>query len=126
MPIDTDAGVYGVAGHQFYGGEEACVTRMAAYLVGEEPLRIEKHAATLRCLWPAFGAAVWLVEIALWDIVGKVQGSRSTSCVATPATPGWPTPTPARTGRRRNGATTPGVGATRGFARSSRASATRG
>jgi L-alanine-DL-glutamate epimerase-like enolase superfamily enzyme len=72
--IDTDAGVYGVAGHQFYGGEEACVARIATYLVGEDPLRIEKHAATLRYLWPYFGAAVWFVELALWDVLGKTAG----------------------------------------------------
>jgi D-galactarolactone cycloisomerase len=72
--IDTDAGIYGIAGHQFYGNEEPCVARIAADLVGEDPLRIEKHAGTLRYLWPFFGAAVWFVEIALWDILGKVAG----------------------------------------------------
>jgi D-galactarolactone cycloisomerase len=72
--IDTDAGVYGIAGHEFYGAEEQCVARVAQYLTGEDPLRIEKHAATLRYLWPYFGTAVWFVEIALWDIVGKVAG----------------------------------------------------
>jgi len=72
--IDTDAGIYGIAGHEFYGAEEQCVMRVADYLVGEDPLRIEKHAATLRYLWPYFGTAVWFVEIALWDILGKVAG----------------------------------------------------
>jgi D-galactarolactone cycloisomerase len=72
--IDTDAGVFGVAGHEFYGAEEQCVARIARYLVGEDPLRIEKHAGTLRYLWPYFGTAVWFVEIALWDILGKVAG----------------------------------------------------
>ncbi|HLY23453.1 MAG TPA: mandelate racemase/muconate lactonizing enzyme family protein [bacterium] len=72
--IDTDAGVYGIAGHEFYGAEEQCVARIAQYMVGEDPLRIEKHAGTLRYLWPYFGTAVWFVEIALWDILGKVAG----------------------------------------------------
>src|SRR5881397_226294 len=72
--IDTDAGTYGIAGHEFYGAEEQCVGRVATYLVGEDPLRIEKHAATLRYLWPYFGTAVWFVELALWDILGKVAG----------------------------------------------------
>src|SRR5262249_58912957 len=72
--IDTDAGLYGIAGHGFYGAEEQCVARIATYLVGEDPLRIEKHAGTLRYLWPYFGAAVWFVEVALWDILGKVAG----------------------------------------------------
>ena len=72
--IDTDAGIYGVAGHEFFGAEEQCVRRVADYLVGEDPLRIEQHAGTLRYLWPYFGTAVWFVELALWDIVGKVAG----------------------------------------------------
>jgi D-galactarolactone cycloisomerase len=72
--IDTDAGVFGIAGHEFYGAEEQCVARVAPYLVGEDPLQIEKHAGTLRHLWPYFGTAVWFVEIALWDILGKVAG----------------------------------------------------
>jgi L-alanine-DL-glutamate epimerase-like enolase superfamily enzyme len=48
------------------------VARIATYLVGEDPLRLEKHGATLRYLWPYFGAAVWFIEVALWDILGKV------------------------------------------------------
>ena len=72
--IDTDAGIHGVAGHEFYGAEEQAVQRIATYLVGEDPLRIEKHAGTLRYLWPYFGTAVWFVELALWDILGKVAG----------------------------------------------------
>ena len=72
--IDTDAGLHGIAGHEFYGAEEQAVQRIATYLVGEDPLRIEKHAGTLRYLWPYFGTAVWFVELALWDILGKVAG----------------------------------------------------
>src|SRR2546425_4025198 len=72
--IDTDAGIHGIAGHEFYGAEEQAVARIAVYLSGEDPLRIERHAGTLRYLWPYFGTAVWFVEIALWDILGKVAG----------------------------------------------------
>jgi D-galactarolactone cycloisomerase len=72
--IDTDVGLHGVAGHEFFGAEEQAVQRIATYLVGEDPLRIEKHAGTLRYLWPYFGAAVWFVELALWDILGKAAG----------------------------------------------------
>lgn len=72
--IDTNGGIYGIAGHEYYGGEESCIKRISDYLVGEDPLCIEKHAATLRYLWPYFGTAVWFVEIALWDILGKVAG----------------------------------------------------
>jgi L-alanine-DL-glutamate epimerase-like enolase superfamily enzyme len=72
--IDTDAGVFGIAGSQFYGAEEQVVARLGRYLVGEDPLRIERHAATLRYQWPYFGSAVWFVELALWDILGKVAG----------------------------------------------------
>jgi L-alanine-DL-glutamate epimerase-like enolase superfamily enzyme len=74
VKIETDAGISGVAGHEFYGADEQAVARIASFLVGEDPLRIEKHAGTLRYLWPYFGAAVWFVEIALWDIMGKVAG----------------------------------------------------
>ena len=72
--IDTDAGIYGIAGHEFYGAEEQCLSQVAEYLLGEDPLRIEKHAGTLRYLWPYFGTAVWFVEIALWDLLGKAAG----------------------------------------------------
>ncbi len=72
--IETDAGIHGIAGHEFYGAEEQAVARVATYLVGEDPLRIEKHAGTLRYLWPYFGTAVWFVELALWDILGKAAG----------------------------------------------------
>lgn len=74
LRIETDAGLYGIAGHEFFGAEEQCVQRVASDLVGEDPLRMEQHAGTLRHLWPYFGSAVWFVEIALWDILGKVAG----------------------------------------------------
>src|SRR5437879_12757290 len=72
--IETDAGIYGIAGNEFYGAEEQAVARIATYLVGEDPLRIEQHTGTLRYLWPYFGTAVWFVELALWDILGKIAG----------------------------------------------------
>ncbi len=72
--IETDAGITGASGHEFYGADEQAVARIASFLVGEDPLRIQKHAGTLRYLWPYFGAAVWFVELALWDIMGKVAG----------------------------------------------------
>jgi len=74
LRIETDAGLHGIAGHEFYGAEEQCVARVAPYLVGGDPLEIEKHAGTLRYLWPYFGSAVWFVEIALWDLLGKAAG----------------------------------------------------
>ncbi len=72
--IETDAGLYGIAGHEFYGAEEQCVARVAADLIGQDPLEIERHAGTLRYHWPYFGTAVWFVEIALWDLLGKAAG----------------------------------------------------
>ena len=72
--IDTDAGISGIAGHEFFGAEEQCVARAAELLMGQDPLRVEAHAGTLRYLWPYFGTAVWFIEIALWDILGKVAG----------------------------------------------------
>ena len=74
LRVDTDAGLYGIAGHEFFGTEEQAVERIATHLIGDDPLRIEKHAATLRYLWPYFGAAVWFVELALWDLLGKAAG----------------------------------------------------
>ena len=74
LRIDTDAGLHGIAGHEFFGAEEQAVERIATHLIGEDPLRIEKHAATLRYFWPYFGAAVWFVELALWDLLGKAAG----------------------------------------------------
>jgi L-alanine-DL-glutamate epimerase-like enolase superfamily enzyme len=74
LRVDTDAGIHGIAGHEFYGAEEQAVARIATHLVGDDPLRIEKHAGTLRYLWPYFGTAVWSVELALWDILGKTAG----------------------------------------------------
>jgi L-alanine-DL-glutamate epimerase-like enolase superfamily enzyme len=74
VKIDTDVGVSGIAGREFSGAEEQTVARIATYLLGEDPLRLQKHAGTLRHLWPYFGAAVWFVELALWDIMGKVAG----------------------------------------------------
>jgi L-alanine-DL-glutamate epimerase-like enolase superfamily enzyme len=74
VKIDTDLGISGIAGREFYGADEQAVARIASHLIGEDPLRIQKHAGTLRSLWPFLGSAVWFVEVALWDITGKVAG----------------------------------------------------
>ena len=111
--IDTDAGLHGVAGHEFYGAEEQAVQRIATYLVGEDPLRIEKHAGTLRYLWPYFGTAVWFVELALWDILGKVAGLPVYKLLGTRVTRYRPTPRRGRTGRRPSGPTIAAASRTR-------------
>ena len=73
--IDTDAGIHGLAGHELLGGEERLVAPGGRAPPGG-PTRSgwRAHAGTLRALWPYFGAAVWFVELALWDILGKVAG----------------------------------------------------
>ena len=123
--IDTDAGLYGIAGHEFFGAEEQAVARIASYLVGEDPLRIEKHAGTLRYLWPYFGTAVWFVELALWDILGKVAGLPVYKLLGNVRDT---VPAYASTGQNRrppSGRTTPVGCRTRGSRRSSSASTTR-
>ncbi|MHB8731465.1 MAG: proton-conducting transporter transmembrane domain-containing protein [bacterium] len=53
--------------------------RAQSALRAEDPLRIEKHAGTLRYLWPYFGTAVWFVEIhdeAIAEGVGQVAAVR--------------------------------------------------
>ena len=144
--IETDAGLFGVAGHEFFGAEEQCVQRVAQHLVGTDPLRLEQHAGMLRSLWPYFGASVWFVELALWDHPGQGRGpaglpsSREfprrgprlrldrAGSVAGPAcgrlppaprrgVPGGEAPHPRRCPRRRRG---PGAGGAKGRRRRSR------
>jgi hypothetical protein len=50
LRIDTDTEIFDIAGHGFCGGEEQCCARIASFLIGEDPVQIEKHAGTLRHL----------------------------------------------------------------------------
>lgn len=82
--VDTDEGVYGWGeGYVVQGKERAVqiyIEAMAPYMIGRSPFEI-KHSATamfddfaIRRSSCDFFAAWSAIEIALWDIVGKVCG----------------------------------------------------
>ncbi len=71
VEIYTDAGIIGIGP----GFDPDLLPAVAAKLVGQDPFEIERHVATLRYYaggLPYRGSAG--VDIALWDIVGKVCG----------------------------------------------------
>jgi galactonate dehydratase len=79
--VHTDAGLTGLGESGTWGyleASEAVVRKFAAYLVGEDPLRIEHHWQYLYRSSHFRGAAIMgalsAVDIALWDIMGKHFG----------------------------------------------------
>jgi galactonate dehydratase len=80
--ILTDEGLEGVGEASLEGKTDtivAAVGELARYLVGQDPLRIEHHWQTMYrgAFWrggPILNSAISGVEIALWDILGKVAG----------------------------------------------------
>jgi L-alanine-DL-glutamate epimerase-like enolase superfamily enzyme len=74
VSVETDAGITGhTAAH---AGLEAAVTVerfVAPYLIGQDPMRIERLTAILRDA-EILGPPSYFMEIALWDIVGKQAG----------------------------------------------------
>jgi L-alanine-DL-glutamate epimerase-like enolase superfamily enzyme len=74
VAVETDAGVVGhTAAHA--GAEAAiCLERFVApYFVGQDPRRVERLAAVLRDA-EILGPPMYFMEIALWDIIGKLAG----------------------------------------------------
>lgn len=79
--VRTDAGVtgWGEAGIQAWApAVEGALTKFADYLVGQDPLRIEEHWQVLRRGrfyrdGAILASALAAVDIALWDIAGKVH-----------------------------------------------------
>lgn len=72
VEVGTDEGVTGVAAA--HGGLEAAITIerfVAPYFIGQDPLFIERLVPVLRDT-EILGAPVYCMEMALWDIVGKV------------------------------------------------------
>jgi L-alanine-DL-glutamate epimerase-like enolase superfamily enzyme len=70
VEIDTDEGITGIGS----GGvlmSYASAARL--FLVGQDPLAIERIFPTIRNI-AYFVGRVWAVEVALWDIVGKAAG----------------------------------------------------
>jgi L-alanine-DL-glutamate epimerase-like enolase superfamily enzyme len=76
LEIDTDAGITGLGTAFVHGRREMIETvehMVKPYLVGRDPFAVERHIHLLRTA-QLFGAKPWLVEIALWDIIGKAAG----------------------------------------------------
>lgn len=74
VEVETDAGVLGhTAAH---AGPEAAVALerfVAPYFIGQDPRRVERLAAVLRDA-EILGPPMYFMEIALWDIIGKLAG----------------------------------------------------
>ena len=78
--VITDAGLIGVGQSACWGyleATDAVVKKFADYLVGKDPLDIEHHWQYMYRMGPFRGSvvsgAVSAVDIALWDIKGKVM-----------------------------------------------------
>src|SRR6266849_3772067 len=50
--IDTDAGIHGIAGHEFYGAAEQAVALIPLHALGYGALHIDRNGGTLRYRWP--------------------------------------------------------------------------
>ena len=79
--VHTDAGLIGLGeGHNGPASIEARIHEsIAPYLLGQNPLRIDAHSKNLRGMvgYASSGAEVRanaVVDLALWDIMGKVTG----------------------------------------------------
>jgi L-alanine-DL-glutamate epimerase-like enolase superfamily enzyme len=69
VEVVTDAGITGIGA----GGVATRLNTAAPFFVGQDPLDIERHAHLLRTITYFMGRP-WAVEVALWDIAGKVAG----------------------------------------------------
>jgi galactonate dehydratase len=82
LRVQTDAGIVGWGEPIVEGRAEtvrAAVHELSDYLLGEDPLRIERHWQTLTKGGfyrggPILSSAVAGIDQALWDIAGKVHG----------------------------------------------------
>ena len=81
VSVHTDEGLVGL-GETFFGAQavEAYVHETAApYLLGKDPLEIERHASALRGYLGFASTGVELrgssaIDIALWDLLGQASG----------------------------------------------------
>ena len=79
VKIDTDEGISGIGEGTLETKEKtvaACIMEHERYLLGKDPLQIEKHwqAMYRGTYWrggPILNSAISAIEIALWDITGK-------------------------------------------------------
>ncbi|MBI4233226.1 MAG: galactokinase, partial [Chloroflexi bacterium] len=76
--VRTDTGITGWGQSAFWGYPDACeriVGQFREYLVGKDPLQIERHWSYLFRHKPfrggALSGAVSAVDIALWDVAGR-------------------------------------------------------
>ena len=81
VQIETDAGITGLGESGTWGhleASQAALEKFAAYLVGEDPARIEHHwnvmYRTAHFRGSAIMGALSAIDIALWDIKGKEHG----------------------------------------------------
>ena len=81
VQIETDAGITGLGESGTWGhleASQAALEKFAAYLVGEDPSRIEHHwnvmYRTAHFRGSAIMGALSAIDIALWDIKGKKHG----------------------------------------------------
>jgi galactonate dehydratase len=80
--VDTDEGVSGWGEGSLHGSIEAVETavhELSAYLIGQEPLGVERHWQGMYHAWRWRGGAVLMtalaaLDLALWDIEGKRLG----------------------------------------------------
>jgi len=76
VELHTDVGLVGVGGTESQQGRamaETIVSTIVPQLVGRDPLETEACIDVVRRA-TRFGAAPWWVEMALWDLVGKLAG----------------------------------------------------
>jgi L-alanine-DL-glutamate epimerase-like enolase superfamily enzyme len=83
IKVETDAGIYGI-GEAYWGlgVKELVLGYFRDYLIGEDPLDVDRHYHSMLRKWAGAGAiggvtvtAASGVEIALWDLAGKILGA---------------------------------------------------
>lgn len=76
LRVKTDEGISGVAATTAYAGQAAAINvneLVTPYLIGKDPFALEENTRILRIAHQR-GIYAWLVENALWDIIGKTCG----------------------------------------------------
>jgi L-alanine-DL-glutamate epimerase-like enolase superfamily enzyme len=69
VEVHTDEGITGIGS----GGVLTRLNTTAGLFVGKDPLAIEEHVEMLKTI-AYFMGRPWAIEVALWDIAGKVAG----------------------------------------------------
>jgi L-alanine-DL-glutamate epimerase-like enolase superfamily enzyme len=82
IKIETDSGLYGI-GEAYWGRgvKDVVLGYFRELLIGEDPLDVDRHYHTMLRRWAGAGAIAGVtvtaasgVEIALWDLAGKILG----------------------------------------------------